>query len=88
MEDHSTSDFRRIPDPPGPSNQVWILPRHHEGAGNLVLFADTGLDEPTGPWFSFDNQLLYLSIQTDPPRPPGRVIAIRHPHNFNQPYDR
>lgn len=88
MEDHSTSDFRRIPDPPGPSNQVWILPRHQEGAGNLVLFADTGLDEPTGPWFSFDNQLLYLSIQTDPPRPPGRVIAIRHPHNFNQPYDR
>jgi hypothetical protein len=45
MEDHSSSDFRRATPP---SNQVWVLPRHEEGAENLILFADTGLDEPTG----------------------------------------
>ncbi len=53
----------------------------------LVLFGDTGADEPTGSWFSFDNQLLYLSVQADPPRT-SRIIAIRHPQNYNQPYDR
>jgi secreted PhoX family phosphatase len=84
MEDHSTSDFNR--GATGNVNQVWVLPRHQEGAENLILFAATP-DEPTGPWFSFDNQLMYLSIQADPPRV-GHVIAIRHPTNFNQPYDR
>ncbi len=70
----------------GNVNQVWVLPRHQEGAANLILFASTP-DEPTGPWFSFDNQLLYLSIQADPPRV-GHVIAIQHPTNYNRPYDR
>jgi uncharacterized protein len=84
MEDHSASDFNR--GATGNVNQVWVLPRHQEGAANLILFASTP-DEPTGPWFSFDNQLMYLSIQADPPRV-GRVIAIRHPANFNQPYNR
>jgi len=84
LEDHSASDFRR-----GATenvNQIWVLPRRETGSQNLVLFAATP-DEPTGPWFSFDNQILYLSIQADPPRV-GRIIAIHHPANFNQPYDR
>jgi uncharacterized protein len=84
MEDHSASDFNR--GATGNVNQVWVLPRKQEGAANLIQFAATP-DEPTGPWFSFDNQLLYLSIQADPPRA-SHVIAIRHPANFNQPYDR
>jgi hypothetical protein len=65
-------------------NQIWLLPRGEEGAANLILFGQTA-DEPTGPWFSFDNQLLYLSIQSDVPGR-SRVIAIRAPHSFNQPF--
>ncbi len=83
MEDHSASDFSR--GATGNVNQIWVLPRHEEGSENLILFGATP-DEPTGPWFSFDNKLLYLSIQADPPRA-SHVIAIRHPGNFNQPYD-
>jgi hypothetical protein len=53
----------------------------------MILFAQT-VDEATGPWFSLDNKLLYLSIQADPPRR-SHIIAIRHPGGgFNQPYDR
>jgi uncharacterized protein len=83
MEDHSASDFAR--GPTGNVNQVWLLPRRQEGAANLVLFGVTP-DEPTGPWFSFDNKLMYLSIQADPPRH-SKVIAIRAPKTFNQPFD-
>lgn len=83
MEDHSTSDFAR--GPTGNVNQIWFLPRNHEGAENLILFGSTP-DEPTGPWFSFDNKLMYLSIQADPPRH-SKVIAIRAPGNFNKPFD-
>jgi uncharacterized protein len=83
MEDHSASDFRR--GATGNVNQTWILPREQEGSENLILFAATP-DEATGPWFSFDNELLYLSLQADPPRV-SHVIAIRHPQDFNQPYD-
>lgn len=82
MEDHSASDFNR--GATGNVNQVWVLPRGQEGAENLILFASTS-DEPTGPWFSNNNRLLYLSIQSDVR--PSRIIAIRHPQNFNQPYD-
>jgi uncharacterized protein len=84
MEDHSASDFNR--GATGNVNQIWVLPRHQEGSQNLIPFAATP-DEPTGPWFSFDNQLLYLSIQAEAPRV-SRIVAIRHPSNFNQPYDR
>jgi uncharacterized protein len=83
MEDHSASDFAR--GPTGNVNQVWVLPRGEEGAANLVLFAQTS-DEPTGPWFSSDNHLLYLSIQAERPRI-SHVIAIRAPQTFNHPYD-
>jgi secreted PhoX family phosphatase len=82
MEDHSSSDFGR--GATGGVNQIWLLPRGEEGAANLILFGQTA-DEPTGPWFSFDNQLLYLSIQSDVPGR-SRVIAIRAPHSFNQPF--
>jgi secreted PhoX family phosphatase len=86
MEDHSSGDFAQ----PGTGNmnEIWVLPRGEEGAANLILFATLpNRTEPTGPWFSFDNKLLYLSVQADPPLR-SRVIAIRHPGNFNQPYDR
>jgi secreted PhoX family phosphatase len=85
MEDHSAADFGR--GPTGNVNQTWVLPRHQEGSDNLILFAQT-VDEATGPWFSFDNELLYLSIQADPPRR-SDIIAIRHAGGgSNQPYDR
>ena len=91
MEDHSDSEF---PLAQG-KNDIWVLPRHKEGAQNLVLFATLpGRAEPTGPWFSFDNEILYLSIQDQveegAPAPfvQSRLIAIKHPTNFNRPYDR
>jgi uncharacterized protein len=83
MEDHSASDFGR--GATGNVNQVWVLPRDEEGSANLVLFAQT-VDEPTGPWFSNDNHLLYLSVQAERPRV-SHVIAIRAPQTFNHPYD-
>lgn len=87
MEDHGSSDFAQ----PGTGgmNQVWVLPRGETGAENLELFAALpNRFEPTGPWFSNDNRILYLSIQADPPFQ-SRVIAIqRTGGNFNQPYDR
>ena len=84
MEDHGSSEFALA----GGSNEVWVLPRGKTGAENLVLFATLpNRFEPTGPWFSNDNQILYLSIQADPPFH-SRVIAVeREGGNFNQPYD-
>lgn len=85
MEDHSSGDFAQPGT--GGANEIWILPRGEEGAENLVLFASLpNRFEPTGPWFSNDNELLYLSVQADPPFQ-SRVIAIRREDgNFNQPY--
>lgn len=87
MEDHSSGDFAQ----PGTGNmnEIWILPRQGQGADDLLLFATLpNRFEPTGPWFSSDNELLYLSVQADPPFR-SRVIAIRREGgNFNQPYDR
>jgi uncharacterized protein len=82
MEDHSSSDFAR--GATGNVNQIWVLPKHKEGSANLVLFGQTP-DEPTGPWFSDNGKLLYLSVQADPPRA-SHVIAIRAPKNatFNK----
>ncbi len=85
MEDHSGSDWRNNPSTGG-VNQIWVLPRNQRGTSNLILFGKTP-DEATGPWFSFDNKLLYVSTHADPPRQ-SRVIAIRAPRSFNQPYDR
>jgi uncharacterized protein len=90
MEDHSSSDLRNNPGT-GNVNQIWLLPRKETGSANMVHFATLPAGaEPTGPWFSDDNKLLYLSIQ-DQPRPGSgvsRLIAVHHPGNFNQPYDR
>ena len=80
MEDHSASDFAR--GATGNVNQIWVLPHHKEGSSNLVLFGQTA-DEPTGPWFSDNGKLLYLSIQADPPRV-SRVIAIHAPKSFKK----
>ena len=85
MEDSSATDFRNNPSAGG-VNQTWILPRGEQGAENLVEFARS-VDEATGPWFSTNGKLLYLSIQADPPRH-SKVIAVRAPHTFNQPFDR
>jgi secreted PhoX family phosphatase len=84
LEDNSAGDLSRNP-AAGGVNNIWVLPRHETGTDNLELCASTP-EEPTGPWFSPDNKLLYLSIQSD--TFPGRIIAIRHPGNYNQPYDR
>ena len=85
MEDHSGSDFPRPG--VGDHNDIWVLPRGEEGSENLVLFATLPFQaEPTGPWFSNDNKLLYLSVQRE--ARPSHIIVIRHPLNFNQPYDR
>ena len=87
MEDHSGGDFTGHTETGG-KNDIWVLPRGSQGAANLILFATLPHRfEPTGPWFSNDNQILYLSIQADPPLH-SRVIAItREGGNFNQPYD-
>jgi hypothetical protein len=85
MEDHGSSEFQLA----GGSNEIWVLPRGKTGAENLVLFARMpNRFEPTGPWFSFDSHILYLSVQADPPFQ-SRVIAIqRDDGTFDQPYDR
>jgi Alkaline phosphatase PhoX len=85
MEDHGSSEFALA----GGSNEIWVLPRGETGAANLVRVASMpNRFEPTGPWFSNDNHILYLSVQADPPFQ-SRVIAIqRTGGNFNQPYDR
>jgi secreted PhoX family phosphatase len=88
MEDHSGGDFTGHTET-GDKNDIWVLPRGSQGGANLILFATLPHRfEPTGPWFSNDNQILYLSIQADPPFH-SRVIAIRRGGgNFNQPFDR
>jgi hypothetical protein len=87
MEDHSGGDFTNHPEAGG-MNQIWLLPRGTEGSDDMILFATLpNAFEPTGPWFSNDSKLLYLSVQADPPFH-SRVIAIsRNGGNFNQPYD-
>ena len=62
-------------------NQVWVLPKGRGGASHLVPFART-MNEPTGPWFSRDGELLYMSIQGDP----SRVIVIHGRRGFDEPY--
>jgi hypothetical protein len=88
MEDHSGGDFTGHTET-GDKNDIWVLPRGSQGAGNLTLFATLPHRfEPTGPWFSNDSRILYLSIQADPPFH-SRVLAItREGGNFNQPFDR
>jgi secreted PhoX family phosphatase len=88
MEDHSGGDFAAHTETGG-KNDIWMLPRGSQGAGNLTPFATLPHRfEPTGPWFSNDSRILYLSIQADPPFH-SRVIAItREGGNLNQPFDR
>ena len=53
----------------------------------MILFANT-VDEATGPWFSFNNKILYLSIQADPPRRSHIIAITRDKGSFNKPYDK
>jgi secreted PhoX family phosphatase len=86
MEEHGSSDFAQ----PGTGgvNQVWVLPVVRQARRTSSSSQLPNRFEPTGPWFSNDNSILYLSVQADPPFQ-TRVIAIQRPGgNFNQPYDR
>jgi len=71
----------------GGNNQAWVLPRGKTGTDALRHFATIdGGGEGTGPWFSRNGKLLYLSIQ-DQEQPDGsesRVLAIRAPKGFNR----
>ena len=62
-------------------NQLYMLPAGSMGAGNLLHFGRT-MDEPTGPWFSADGELLYLSLQGNP----SRVLVIHGRQGFDEPY--
>jgi secreted PhoX family phosphatase len=66
----------------GGNNEVYVLPKGETGAENLQKFATVQKGgEGTGPWFSRNGKLLYLSIQ-DQEQPDGtgsRVIAIHVP---------
>jgi secreted PhoX family phosphatase len=66
----------------GGNNEVYVLPRGSSGAEDLVHLATIGGGgEGTGPVFSPNGRLLYLSIQ-DQEQPDGsdsRVIAIHVP---------
>ena len=53
----------------------------------VICFANT-VDEATGPWFSPNGKLLYLSIQADPPRRSHIIAISRDKGNFNKPYDK
>jgi secreted PhoX family phosphatase len=81
FEDHSSGDIAAHPEI-GPDNEVYVLPKGTTGAQNLRKFATIrGGGEGTGPWFSRNGKILYLSIQ-DQPKPDGsqsRVIAIEAP---------
>jgi hypothetical protein len=71
----------------GRMNQVYVLPAGRTGSDALQHFATVpGGGEGTGPWFSRNSKLLYLSIQ-DQEQADGsesRVIAIRAPETFNR----
>jgi secreted PhoX family phosphatase len=81
FEDHSSGDIAAHPEI-GPDNEVYVLPKGTRGSENLRKFATIrGGGEGTGPWFSRNGKILYLSIQ-DQPKPDGsqsRVLAITGP---------
>ena len=71
----------------GGNNEVYVLPKGRSGADDLVHVATVrGGGEGTGPVFSHNGKLLYLSIQ-DQAQPDGsdsRVIAIRVPRRHGK----
>jgi len=66
----------------GGNNEVYLLPKGRTGSENLRKFATVrGGGEGTGPWFSRNGKIMYLSIQ-DQEQPDGtdsRVLAIHVP---------
>jgi secreted PhoX family phosphatase len=90
FEDNGSSEFRNHPEA-RPENQVWIHPRNSDDASELILLASVPFGEGTGPWFSNDGKLLYMAVQDQPVQgsvAQSRVMAIRHPTNWNTRYDR
>jgi hypothetical protein len=81
FEDHSSGDITNHPEI-GTDNEVYVLPKGQTGAEHLQKFAQVrGGGEATGPWFSRNGKLLYLSIQ-DQRQADGsesRVLAIHVP---------
>ena len=81
FEDHSSGDITNHPEI-GTDNEVYVLPKGQTGAEHLQKFAQVrGGGEATGPWFSRNGKLLYLSIQ-DQRQSDGsesRVLAIHVP---------
>ena len=81
FEDHSSGDIAAHPEI-GPDNEVYVLPKGRTGAASLRKFAQVRAGgEGTGPWFSRNGKLMYLSIQ-DQPRPDAsqsRLLAIHVP---------
>ena len=76
MEDNSSALSK--PETGG-MNEIRVLPAGMTGTENTTVFATLpNGDEPTGPWFSDNGKLLYLSIQGDP----SRSIVIRGPESF------
>jgi uncharacterized protein len=65
----------------GGMNELRLLPGAQPGDTVPVASFPNG-GEPTGPWFSADGTLLYLSVQGDP----SRSIVIRGPRSFAVPY--
>lgn len=82
MEDNGSATATKAN---GGMNEIRVLPAGMTGTENTKVFATLpNGGEPTGPWFSDDGKLLYLSIQGDP----SRSIVIRGPESFGNAYPR
>ena len=66
--------------PAGPNNEVYVLPKGTKGSENLRKFATVrGGGEGTGPWFSRNGKILYLSIQDQAAARRHRQPRAGHP---------
>jgi hypothetical protein len=82
-EDNGSS----LPSANGGANELRILPKGKSGAENTVVFAVVGGGgEPTGPWFSTNHKILYLSLQDANDK--SYSLAITGGKSFAQPYAR
>jgi secreted PhoX family phosphatase len=71
----------------GGYNELRILPKGKTGAAATVVFAVVGGGgEPTGPWFSTNHTILYLSLQDVNDK--SYTVAITGAKSFAQPYAR
>jgi secreted PhoX family phosphatase len=71
----------------GGYNELRILPKGKTGAAATVVFAVVGGGgEPTGPWFSTNHKILYLSLQDVNDK--SYTVAVTGEKSFAQPYAR